>query len=221
MTTTSTLIHLGAEVCGTNGKLGELSRLIVDSRSKKASEIVVKHGFLFGRERTVHLGHITTVEDNVIHLDMDEHGLEQMNGFTEERMPGQDPDYSGPPPADNDGTYRAPFVLDTAVAQGSAAGLGTSGKPLGYPGGEALAPEFTQRPAITKGTDVLDTNGEKIGDLDDLTVDARTGSPVRLVVRKGLIFSEDMEFSGDKIRDLSSEGIILNVSKERALGSKP
>lgn len=221
MTTTSTLIHLGADVQGTDGKLGEVSRLIVDSRAKKASEIVVKHGFFFGKERTVHLGHITAVQDNVIHLDMDEHGLEQMNGFTEERMPGADPDYSGPPPADNDGTYRAPFALDTAVAQGSAAGFGTSGKPLGYPGSEALAPEFIQRIAVAKGTDVLDTNGEKIGDLADLVVDARTGDPVRLTVRKGLIFSEDMEFPGDWIRDLSSEGVILSVSKERALAAKP
>jgi hypothetical protein len=39
-------------------------------------------------------------------------------------------------------------------------------------------------------------------------------------VRKGLIFSEDMELPGDWIRDLSSEGIILNVSKERALSAK-
>lgn len=214
MTTTSTLVHLGADVIGGNGKLGEVSRIIVDARSDLATDIVVKHGFVFGRERVVPLSHVSTVTDGAVHVDLDEHGLEQMNGFTDAPVPGPDPDYTGPPPADNDGTYRAPFALDTAVAQGSAAGYGTSGKPLGYPGGESLAPDFMFRPAVTKGTDVLDTNGQKVGDLGDIAVDIRNGAVLHLSVRKGFIFTSEMDLPAEWVRDVTSEGVVLNVSKE-------
>jgi uncharacterized protein YrrD len=202
-------------VVGSNGKLGEVSRIIVDARSDLATDIVVKHGFVFGRERVVPLSHVSTVADGAVQVDIDEHGLEQMNGFTDARAPGPDPDYTGPPSMDTAGAERSSFGLDSAVAQGSAAGYGTSGKPLGYPGGEPLAPDFIHRPAITRGTDVLDTNGEKVGDLGDVAVDMRNGAVLRLSVRKGFIFTREMDLPAEWVQNVTSEGVVLSVSKER------
>src|SRR5262245_3758025 len=71
---------------GKDGKLGEVERIIVEhNRLDRVSEIVVKHGFLFGSERVVPVERITKIEAGVVYLDLDEKGLASMDGFAGER----------------------------------------------------------------------------------------------------------------------------------------
>jgi len=205
-------ISIGDEVMGTQDRLGELERVIVDARSRTVTDIVVKHGFVFGRERIVPIVHITRTEEGKVYLDLDEQGLEAMDGFATERR-GPNPDYVGPPDRDLQGTYQGNMELDQAVAAGSAAGLGTPGKPMGYPGGEQLEQEFDQRPAIGKGTDVIANDGEKVGDLGEFSFDHDTGMITRLALRKGLLFKHDMEIPVGWLSQVGADGVVLNVPK--------
>lgn len=210
-------ISIGADVMGTGGKLGEVHRVIVDARTDRVTDMIVKHGFLFGRERIVNLEHITKVENGVIFVDLDERGFEIMDGFTDDRFRAPDPNYSGPPGFNNED-----FLMDTIVAEGSAAGLGQTLPPMGFPGGEQVSPDDLARPAVSPGTDVLDVNGDKIGEVHEFAVAQDSGSPTRLVVRSGFIFKHDAEIPVAWVKEVSDTGVMLNVSKDQveALGEK-
>lgn len=210
-------VSLGADVIGTEGKLGVVERVIVDARSGKVTDIVVKHGFVFGHERIVPIAHITGVEDNGVRLDMDERMLGTMDGFVGTRV-GRDPDYMGPPPADLDGSFQGNLALDQTVAAGAQGGMGTAGKPMGYPGGEQVTPDFVQRPAFSRGTAVFAADGEKVGDVGELSFAHDTGMATRLAVRRGFIFHHDTDVPVDWIREFGDDGVLLNVPKAQVEG---
>ena len=201
-------IKIGADVMGTSGKLGEVHRVIVDARSERVTDIVVKHGFLFGRERIVPLSHVTKVEDGVIYLDLDERGFEAMDGFTDDRYRAPDPSYAGPP-----GFRRGDFLLDTTVGTGAAGGIGTTSPTFGFPGGQQVTPDDLSRPAVSPGTPVLDVNGERIGEVHDFAVSPDTGAPTRLVVRRGMLFHTDTDIPVGWVSEIGDEGVMLNVPK--------
>lgn len=203
-------VKIGDEVRGHDAKLGEVHRVIVDARSNHVTDLVVKHGFLFGNERVVPLSCVTNVEDGVVHLDLDEKGFEAMNGYTDDRYRAPDPDYVGPPGFDND-----EFMLDTLVAIGPGAGVGGTyaTPPLGYPGGEQVSPDDLQRPVYAKGTPVLDAGGEKVGEIGHLEVDPASGAPRHITIRTGTLVHHEAEIPLDWIQELGDKGVQLSVTK--------
>jgi nucleotide-binding universal stress UspA family protein/uncharacterized protein YrrD len=203
---------LGADVIGSSGKLGEVNRVIIDERSGNITDLVVKHGFIFGGERVIPLGHVTAVDGDGIHVDLDEQGFEGMNGFAGPRH-GVNPDYIGPPDQDNEGPFRGNAALDQMVAMGPLGGIGGTGKPLGYPGGEQLSPDNLQRPAVERGTDILDADGEKVGTLGELHFSTPDGAPTRLTLRQGTLFKHDSDLPVAWVGAFGSDGIVLNVAK--------
>ncbi|HEY7293735.1 MAG TPA: PRC-barrel domain-containing protein, partial [Dehalococcoidia bacterium] len=74
-------VTIGAEVRGSDGKLGDVHRVIVDARTGHVTDLVVKHGFLFGNERVVPLSSVTKVENGVVYLDTDKEAFERFHGF--------------------------------------------------------------------------------------------------------------------------------------------
>lgn len=206
-------ILVGATVYGTDGKLGEVQRLIADARTDTITDLVVKHGTFFGTERVVPMVHVVGVkEDGCVRLDLDERTFQIMDGFTDEPVTGPNPDYVGPPTDDLQGTYRGNLVYDAAVAAGPL--LLFAGKPLGYPGGEQVTPDELQPPAIAAGTAVLDVNGEQVGEVGEVGVDAESGGISRLTVQRGLLFKDEGELPLGWVKSLSSEGILLHVPKD-------
>jgi len=208
-------ISIGADVMGTGGKLGELARVIVDARTARVTDIVVKHGFIFGHERVVPITHVTGVEDGTVHVDLDEKGLETMDGYAEQRR-GPNPDDVGPPDFDQQGARRGNMALEQTVAFGAAAGYGAQGKPMGYPGGEQLTPENDQRPAIAAGTGVFAADGEKVGEVGALSFAHDTGAPTRLTLKRGLLFKHETELPLDWVREFGPDGVLLHVPKQEA-----
>jgi nucleotide-binding universal stress UspA family protein/uncharacterized protein YrrD len=204
-------ISIGADVVGATGKLGEVHRVIVDARTDRITDIVVKHGFLFGRERVVPLSHVTSVENGVIHLDLDEKGFEAMDGFTDDRYRAPDPNYVGPP-----GYRNEEFLMDVTVAEGPMQGMaGGPTPPLGYPGGQQISPDDMSRPAVSSGTPILDSEGREVGHVHDMDFASDTGAPTRLVMRTGLIFKSETEIPVSMIQDISDDGVMLNVTKNQ------
>ena len=205
-------IGLGTEVIGTSGKLGEVSRVIVDNRSGRVTDLVVKHGFVFGTERVVTLSHVTSVQDNQAHVDLDEKQFEAMDGFAES-VHGGDPDYVGTPDTDLEGTHRGNLVMDQMVAAGPLGAYGGSSKPMGYPGGEQLSPDLVQRPAVRAGDAIYDVNGDKVGSLGDLRLEPVDGVPVRITLQKGVMFKHETELPASWVREFGPHGLMLEVPK--------
>lgn len=214
-TATDTTVHIGADVLGTGGdKLGEVTRMIADARTDQVTDLVIRHGALLGKkERVVPITHVAGVEGGRVHLDLDAEGLEAMDGFAEELV-GPNPDYVGPPDADLQGTYRGNMVFRNMWAAGATYAF-MGGKPMGYPGGERLSPDFIQRPAVREGTAVLAAGGDKVGEVSELSVDPATGRPARITLKRGLIFKTEMELPLEWVQDLGDDGVLLNVPKDR------
>src|SRR5262249_46661874 len=104
----------------------------------------------------------------------------------------------------------------------SAGGYGTMLPPMGFPGGQQITPDDTERPTIEPGTPVLDVNGDKIGQVHDVTVAADTGKPEQIVVRRGFLFHHDTVVPADLIKEVSDDGVMLTKTKSEveALGQK-
>ncbi|MFN8558246.1 MAG: PRC-barrel domain-containing protein [Dehalococcoidia bacterium] len=203
-------LAIGADVIGADGKLGEISRVIVDARTDRVTDIVVRTRRFFGSERVVPIVHVARVGDDGVHLDLDERAFGTMDGYADERRDGVT-DYVGTPGHDLDGTFRGNLTLDAAVAFG-AAGYG-AGKPLGYPGGERLERDFRERPALTKGMPVLAADGEKVGEIGELQLSAETGAPTRIVLERGILFNQDVDLPLEWVQDLTHDGVLLSVPK--------
>ncbi len=202
-------ITVGADVVGTDGKLGEVQGMIVDARTEQATDLVVKHGLIFTSARVVPLPHVIQVEDGAVYVDLDSKGFEAMDGFAEE-LTGPSPDYVGAPDYDLQGTRQGNFVYRATVAS-----FGQwEGKPLGYPGGEQLSPDLHQRPAIKTGMDVLDVTGERVGEVGAFSIDPETRAPAQLSVRQGTLFKQETELPLAWVKSLSDEGVLLNVHKD-------
>lgn len=202
-------ISIGADVIGTGGKLGEVHRVIADSRTDRITDLVVKHGFLFGRERIVPLSHVTSVENGVIHVDLDEKTFEIMDGYTDDRYRAPDPNWVGPP-----GFNREDFLMDVTVAEGPQMGLGGGPVPtLGFPGGQQISPDDMSRPSISPGTTVLSSDGEKLGVVDEMAFDASSGAPTHLRIKSGGIFKHETTIAASAIAEISDDGVMLNLSK--------
>lgn len=203
-------VQMGATVLGTTGKLGAVHRAIVDAHTDTVTDLVVKHGPVLGGERILPLSLVERVDnDGTVHVTLDEHGFDALEGFTEAHFRAPDPDYSGPPGYDKD-----LFRLD-ALSLGSPMGGGVAGKLLGFPGGEETTPDEIARPTLIPGTLVLDCNGEAVGELHELAVEAPGGRPTRLVLRHGRLFPEEVELPVAWIEELSDKGVVLNVSRVR------
>jgi len=201
-------VSIGTEVMGKSGKLGEVHRVIVDARSGHVTDIVVKHGFIFETDRIVPLSHVSRVENGVAVVDLDEAGFEAMNGFADDRYHAPDPSYVGPPGFDH-----GEFLIDSMMASGSAAGPGYGTPPMGFPGGEATSPVDMQRPAISAGTDVLDVNGAKVGEVGNISLSPEDGRPTHITLRQGRIFHRETSLPLEWLDELSDEGVMLKVTK--------
>ncbi|MGH2583972.1 MAG: universal stress protein [Dehalococcoidia bacterium] len=202
-------VSIGADVVGTTGKLGEVHRVIVDARTDTITGLVVKHGFLFGNERILPLDQVKTVENGVIHVDMDEKHFEILDGYADDRFRSPDVSYMGPP-----GFNNMDFLMDVTVAEGPMMGMGGGPTPpMGFPGGAQITPDDMVRPDVSPGTPVLDSAGEHIGDVHEMSFASDTGAPTRLVVRSGKIFHHDTEVPANLIKEISDDGVMLSVGK--------
>ncbi len=208
-------IAIGAEVHGPDGKLGHVERVIVDADSDRISEIVVKHGFLWGNERVVPLSHVQRSDGSVLYVDIDEEQFKECDGFDPGRYRDPDPDYSGPPGFNRESGVNFPY--EQAVARGPLL-FYAAGKPMGYPGGEPVPPESegenigTTLPSIKAGDPILDRSFQKVGEVADFEVNEE-GFPMRLVGRKGRVFRSEAELPVEWIQDLTDKGVLLNVDR--------
>jgi sporulation protein YlmC with PRC-barrel domain len=205
-------VRIGDEVQGRDGKkLGEVERVVVDARTDTITDLVVKHGFAFKTSRVVPLGCINASEAGVLRADIDEEEFETLSGFDPGNYRAPDPDYNGPPGLDRPGVND--LNMTTMVAFGPL--HSGQGKPFGWPGGERKGPRPARlaRPSVAEGTDILDCDGEKAGEVAAIEFEAAEGRPVRLRMRKGKIFGDEVDVPVDWVEDLSDKGVVLNVER--------
>ena len=203
-------ICIGATVVGPHGKLGTVRGMIVEADAGRATDLVVRHHGLLGRTRVVPLTHVTTIEDDTVHLDLDEAGFAAMDGFVDDRHHAANRTFIPP------GAGGTTFNVDAAVAGGGFAGH------LGDLPGDRAWPDDTERAAVMMGTPVLDVAGERIGVVHAFGV-MEAGTPSRLVLRQGHLLHHDTAIPLDWVKEIADDGVLLRVPASRvaALAREP
>jgi sporulation protein YlmC with PRC-barrel domain len=207
------MISIGADVNGIDGKLGEVSRVIVSN--DEITNIVVKKGTFNPGEYVVPLSDFAAGEGTALSLRLTEEQLEQCEMLQKSAYRQPDPDYTGPPGFDARAAGQANLSLDAYVLMGPSTTLGAGQPVFGFPGGERRPPHNLAWATISAGAGIFDSEGEKVGEVDDFTLDAEGGVLERLVLRSGFLGRKKHEVPLDWVQGLEDQRIVLAVDKRQ------
>jgi uncharacterized protein YrrD len=211
-------IDLDATVYDRSGdKVGTVDRIVVDPTTKEIAKFIVGRGFLTRHDTIVDLEMIARVDDDGIHLDLSSDQVDQLPEYVEDQFtPISESDRTG-----------IPFMAPNAGGAGMYL-WGTADVGRGYDDGSLFAPAPTHSPVvenrsnlpeqdvvISEGTDVIGSDGEKVGTVDEVVFDA-DGRINGFIVRSGFIFTRDVRVPIDWVAETGHEHIRLNVASDRA-----
>lgn len=201
-------LKLNTDIQGPDGKVGELSRVVVGPTSGDITHVVVHRGMLAGDDLLVPLDALAE-RDGGLWLDNREDELDsQFPAFDPASYREPDPDYTGPPGWDARALGVDNLQLQTYVAMGPLNAFG-SGPMLGYAGGERVDADEPLPTTVEQGTDVFDAEGKKVGEVSGFEADP-AGTPTRLVVRQGFIFHSNHDIPVGLIDEINDIGVFLS-----------
>lgn len=198
----------GSDVFTSSGKqVGKINRFVIDPGTNEVTHIVVQKGWLLPEDKVIPMGLIGSATEERVTLNEEIEDLDQLPAFEEthylERT--EDAQQSGT------STYRyAPAYYWYP--------------PAGYVGYPGLGPRYyewlpveTTRniPADTvpleEGANVLSSDGEHIGDVERLFVDAESKKATHFVISEGLLFKDRKLIPAHWIRSLEENKVNLSV----------
>jgi uncharacterized protein YrrD len=198
-------ISIGYEVRCDGEKVGTVARLIADASDAHITDIVVDRGLLHGA-KIVPLEDLASVEGGHVQLGVTREQFEAMDGFADVRFKQPDDNWSCPP-----GYFTSDFLLDTAVDFGAQAGYGSGAKPSPFPPSPADPRPNLLRPTVKEGTPVLDVDGKKVGEIQEVRFHPEDGRLHHLRLKRGLLGHEHVEIPLDWVEGLDGEGLVLRV----------
>jgi sporulation protein YlmC with PRC-barrel domain len=204
-------IKIGDSVRVRESEVGTVKRFLFDPRTGRVEHLVVDPGFLQGGDRAVPIEHVTGAAGEAVTVDMDEAAFKELSVWNADAFRAKTMDYEGPPSHDLEGVHRGDFLMDETVATGQAGFL--SGKPFGFPGGEQIVPDDQQFSDVGRGTDVVDIDDEKVGDVATFAIDPVQGTVTRLTIRRGLVFGDEIEVPTAWFDRVLPGRVVLNVGK--------
>jgi uncharacterized protein YrrD len=75
-------IRIGAHVDGTDGRLGEVSRIVVSARGRRLTQIVVRDGRFFGTERLVPTEDVSSGTSETVSVRLTQAQFNQLTPFS-------------------------------------------------------------------------------------------------------------------------------------------
>ena len=232
-------INLGTKVMTADGKdVGKIDRLVVDPRSERMQEFVVRKGFFTEHDIIIPIGEVDdragNDDDDTIHLRMTEDQVKKLPDFVEHSYmdapngmyPGLFGDSIGMGGATGGGLLW-PSPVYMPATQGS---LGRAGLPAQAPlgggaaGGNEVAPGTMgdqlqeSRPGnvfLTTGTDVKTKGGDKVGTVDQLVVDPERGKVTELIVKQGMFGGKEIRIPTQFIDEIDDDAIYIALDKDR------
>jgi uncharacterized protein YrrD len=205
-------IQLEAPVVSSDGAdLGKIDKVIFDPQSGETKSIVVRKGLILARDVSVSTDHVRVAAPTRVELDLTKAEVEALPDFYEA-------DYSWPPqnwvapygwPA---GSVLWPGALpgDTAMAY---PGLYPDVAPISQEESDRIRQRDEENAVVGQGAEVLALGGEKVGSVHNVLVDPATHKPARVVMRRGMLFTEDIELPGDWVASVDDQRVTLNVDK--------
>ena len=231
-------INLGTKVMTADGTdVGKIDRLVVDPRTDRMQEFVVRKGFFVERDVIIPIGEVEdrvgNDDDDTIHLRMTADQVKQLPEFVEHSyMAAPDGMYPGlfGDSVGMAGMGGGGFLWPTPIYEPAAEGsLGRAGLPAQAPLGDSggsnpVAPGMMgdslreSRPGnvfLSTGTDVKMRGGDKIGTVDELVVDPQRGKVTEMIVKKGLFGGKEIRIPTQFIDEIDDDAVYVTLDKER------
>lgn len=181
---------------------GKVWRVAMDPNLKKVTHLVVHKGFLLGRNVVVPIADVRRVEDGHLYLDLTAAQFKHLPDF-------QETDFL---PPEEGWEYPLAYPPGGVIWPMSMSWAGASTYPILS---NAVVKENIpdQDVTIDTGTNVECSDGH-CGKVDRLLVDDDTQEVVGFVIRKGLLFTRDIQASMDWVDHVDADGVHLKLCKD-------
>ncbi len=219
------IVTLGEQVVGKNGTLGRITGFRIDPNSQSADQMVIKHGLPFHGGHLAVLGFVTGVETGVVRVDLTTQELEELEQYSRGSYHGDELGGEMMPPFDVNA--ESPYEQSPDVPFGGSTDTvilpehsderlnDTHPMPPSYPAESANAPGGNQPVVITKGTDVFDNGGSKVGQVQNFAVETSTGQPTQITLERGIFGRTGCDLPVDQVQAFGPAGIVLRVAKDQ------
>ena len=218
-------VDLGANVITEDGKeLGTIKRLVLDASGHEVKSVVAERGILLKDAFEVPASAFAQSDNGVARVALTAEQAESLPRFDESRYTEAPDSVAGPFGLPTGG------IVWPVAAPVAAAPYGQGIYPVAPVAASiaeqdtALEPDErweTERRAeqanavIQRGADVITRDGEKIGEVDSVSFDPQTGHPASFLVRRGFLFSEDVEIPAEAVSSVDDEVVYLKADRER------
>lgn len=210
-------VELGDTIMSADGEnVGVVRHVILDPETNQLQTLAVEKGWLIPNDYEVPFDSVDRRDDHTVWLNLTAESVRSLPRFDEARYISLPGDSTAP-------LAYPPGIALWPIMPGSPGPIGAYSVPP-YP----LVPEETPntiesdaelreeqaKAVLAKGAEVFSSDGEKVGVVDNITFDSSSGRPESLLIRRGFIFSHDIELGGDAIRSVDDGVVYLNVPKE-------
>jgi sporulation protein YlmC with PRC-barrel domain len=204
-----TRVDLGARVLTSDGKdVGSVDKLIFDPEKGRVRAVAIRRGFILHRDVEVPVDDLQAGPGGELRLTCTADQVAELPPFDEGS-------YTSPPL-----DYVAPVGIPSAGVAWPI-GFGSGLSPAAPESGvdpqvrEEIAATLYARDfeneVVGEGATVKSRDGEKVGELHRIAFEAETGRVRSLVVRRGILFSEDVELPASAIASVGDGVVYLNL----------
>jgi uncharacterized protein YrrD len=218
-------VNVGARVKSHDGKkLGVVKELIVDPKENRIDGFILGQGIRKG-DKIVRRGLVAETSAKGVVLSIDAAEADNLPAVIHEQLVrgSEALTYGAGYGGAGYGTVGVGGSSDQVFLRGPSGGqfphTGTESffaqAPIGNVVTENISNIPTDRVAISEGTDVYGSDGEKIGHVDEVFVDDQR-QIAGILVRAGRVFHHDVHIPSSLIAGLTHDRIRLNVTAEEA-----
>jgi sporulation protein YlmC with PRC-barrel domain len=202
-------VELGARVRTRDGRdAGVVDKLIWDPEAERVKAVAIRKGAILHRDVEVPVADLRAGPGGELRLDCTGDEVDRLRRFDESS-------YTAPPV-----DFVAPAGVPPAGLLWPAGYLPVPSPVAPEPGVDAHVREELatalyradlENEVIGEGSTVRSRDGEKVGEVHRLSFDPETGRLTGLVVRRGFLFTEDVEVPASLVASVGDEVIHLNL----------
>lgn len=191
--------------------VGDVKHLILDPETEELKSLVVEHGMINRESKTVPAALVDQSDSKMVSLRISQEEFELLPDFISAEYTAPPPGYTVPL------SYPGGGLLWPINYTPAAPPAGSSEAMMQEADRDRLRERDADNAVIDTDSDVMSRDGEKIGEVEALSMDTITGKPGRFVVRKGFFFTENLELPVSTIASLDDGIVTLNLDKDEAL----
>lgn len=194
----------GAEVFTATGeKIGTISRIVVDAKTREVTDLVLQRGALFRDEKVMPVGFIDLEDKDRVVLRETNQNVDDFPDYeTTHYVPL---DSSSASYGDIDTFYWYPPISLQAPTRGVLPGI----RPDYVPETETGIPEG--RVAIAEGAQVISADDKHIGNVEQVITDSETNRLTHFVIGKGFLLKEHKLVPSHWVKSVDNDKIYLAV----------